>query len=397
MKFSRADESRVAGWWFTVDHLLLTSIVILAGFGVILSLAASPEVAIKKGLPTFYFFERHLFFSGLGLLAMTVISFLSPLGIRRLALGIFLAAFAGLVWVALAGSEINGARRWLNLGGYSLQPSEFIKPAFVVLCAWLFAQARQRTDMPAFLIAICVLVLVAGLLIGQPDIGQTLLIVMAWGSLFTLSGQSILGVCLLAGSAVLGLGIAYLTLPHVAARFNAFFSPSGSGNSQLDRAMQSFVEGGFFGRGPGEGTIKSILPDAHTDFIFAVVAEEYGVVACLVLLALFSFITLRTLLSAGRQSDLATRLAIQGLALIFGFQALINMGVNVGLLPAKGMTLPFISAGGSSLLAVCITLGMLLALTRRRPTDTRHGTLRSERRHDVSSSSLHPTFIGYDQ
>ncbi len=396
MKFSRADESRVAAWWFTVDHLLLTSVLILAGAGVVLSLAASPEVAIKKGLPTFYFFERHLFFSALGLCVMAILSFLSPQGVRRVALLIFFAALAGLVWVALNGAEINGARRWLNLNGYSLQPSEFIKPAFVVICAWLFAQARQRADMPAFPIAIALLALVTGLLISQPDIGQTILAVMSWGALYTLSGLPLLGVGVLAAIAVAGLGIAYVMLPHVAARFNAFLNPATSGNTQLDRAAQSFIEGGFFGRGPGEGTIKTVLPDAHTDFIFAVVAEEYGVIACLALLALFSFITLRAFLGAGRQPDLATRLAIQGLALIFGLQALINMGVNVGLLPAKGMTLPFISAGGSSLLAVCVTLGMLLALTRRRASDTRHGAFVLGRSANATSVGLKPTFVPHD-
>lgn len=396
MRFSRADESRVAAWWFTVDHLLLTSILILAGVGVVLSLAASPEVALKKGLPTFYFFERHLLFSCLGLMSMTTLSFLTPPAVRRLALIVFVAALAGLIWIAVTGPEINGAKRWLFLGGYSLQPSEFAKPAFVVICAWLFAEARRRTDMPALPMATALLALLAGLLIAQPDIGQTMLTAMTWGALFALSGLPLLGVGILATVALLGLGLAYLTLPHVAARFNAFLNPSGNGNSQLERAAQSFIEGGFLGRGPGEGTIKTVLPDAHTDFIFAVVAEEYGVVACLALLALFAFITLRALRHAGRQPDLATRLAIQGLALVFGLQALINMGVNVGLLPAKGMTLPFISAGGSSLLAVCLTLGMLLALTRRRASDL-HPTSRSlARSQKPMQANLAPTFATRD-
>ncbi len=371
MRISRQDESRMGTWWFTVDHVLLTSIFILAGIGVVLSLAASPEVALKKGLETFYFFKRHVLFSCVGLFALVALSFLSPRGVRRFALGLLLASLLGLIWVAIAGEEINGSRRWLSLWNYSLQPSEFMKPAFVVVCAWLLAQAGQGTDMPALPLAILLLLVVFVLLVRQPDIGQSALLVTIWGALYGLAGLPLLGFSILVVLGLCGLVAAYFTLPHVASRIDIYLNPKSTGNTQLDRAAQSFVEGGFLGRGPGEGTIKSVLPDAHTDFIFAVVAEEYGVVACLALLALFAFITLRSLRHAGRQSDLSTRLAIQGLALVFGLQALINMGVNVGILPAKGMTLPFISAGGSSLLAVCITLGMLLALSRHRPSAVR--------------------------
>jgi cell division protein FtsW len=210
-------------------------------------------------------------------------------------------------------------------------------------------------------------VLVVALVVTEPDVGQTLLISLVWGALYFLSGQSLIGAAALAGIGTAGFAAAYWAFPHVHQRVNRFFAPTPGDNSQVDRAIQSFSEGGFFGRGPGEGTIKIVLPDAHTDFIFAVVAEEYGVIACLALLALFAFVVLRALLKARQEPDAATRLAIEGLALVFGLQALINMSVNVGLLPAKGMTLPFISAGGSSTLAVSITLGMLLAMTRRRP------------------------------
>ncbi len=367
MRLSRTDRSRVADWWFTVDHVLVGAILALVGAGLVLSLAASPAVAIRKGLPTYYFVERHLFFSGLGVVVMLAVSLLTPRGVRRLALGLFAVAAIGLVAVHFTGAEINGARRWLSIGGHSFQPSEFAKPGFVVLSAWLFAESQRRADMPALPLAILLALCFTGLLISEPDVGQTLLVSCVWGTLYYLSGQALLGAGIIAACGALGVAFAYSTFDHVHSRVDKFFSPTPGDNSQLDRAMKSFSEGGFLGRGPGEGTIKTVLPDAHTDFIFAVVAEEYGVIACLVLLGLFAFIVMRALIAAAQEKDAATRLSIQGLAMLFGLQALINMGVNVGLLPAKGITLPFISSGGSSMIAVSITLGMLLALTRHRP------------------------------
>lgn len=367
MRLSRADRSRVADWWFTVDHVLVGAILALIGAGLVLSLAASPAVAIRKGLPTYYFVERHLLFSALGVLIMLIVSLFSPRGVRRLALALFAASMLGLIAVHFVGPEIHGARRWLSIAGHSIQPSEFAKPGFVVLSAWLFAESQRRADMPALPLAILLAACFMGLMIAQPDVGQTLLVSAVWGTLYYLSGQALLGAGIIAVCGAMGLAFAYSSFDHVRWRIDKFFAPTPGDNSQLDRAMRSFSEGGFLGRGPGEGTIKTALPDAHTDFIFAVVAEEYGVIACLVLLGLFAFIVMRALIAAAQEKDAATRLSIQGLALLFGLQALINMGVNVGLLPAKGITLPFVSAGGSSMLAVSITLGMLLALTRHRP------------------------------
>ena len=366
MRVSRSDHSRLAQWWFTVDNTLLGAILILVGAGLILSLAASPAVAEKKGLATFYFVQRHFVFAGAGVIVMLAVSLLDRAGVRRFALLLFAVSMAGLVAVNLSGAEINGARRWLRISGYSLQPSELAKPAFAVLMAWLFAEAQRRRDMPALALAVGIGAVFAGLLVMQPDVGQTLLIGVVWWALFFLSGQPIIGAVGLAFVGTLGLGAGYNIFPHVASRVDRFLAPNVGDNTQVSRAIQSFTEGGFFGRGPGEGTIKTILPDAHTDFIFAVVAEEYGVIACLVLLGVFALIVLRAFMAAAREPDAATRLAIQALALLFGFQALINMAVNVGLIPAKGMTLPFISAGGSSTIAISITLGMILALTRRR-------------------------------
>lgn len=367
MKFSRADRSRLADWWFTVDHALIFAILLLVGAGLVLSLAASPAVAVKKGFAAYHFVERHVVFSAIGVVIMLAVSLLGPASIRRLALVTLVGAFAGLIAVFFLGDEINGARRWLSISGHSLQPSEFAKPAFVVVSAWLLAEARRRPDMPALPIAVGLLAAFLGLMVVQPDIGQTFLVAIVWMVMLFVSGLAATGAVLLAGLGAAGLVGAYIYFPHVASRIDRFFSSQSSDFSQADRAIRSFVEGGFLGRGPGEGTIKTSLPDAHTDYIFAVVAEEYGAVACFALLALFTFVVVRALRHAESEPDAATRLGIVGLALIFGFQALINMGVNVGLLPAKGMTLPFLSAGGSSLLAISLTLGMLLALTRRRP------------------------------
>jgi cell division protein FtsW len=371
MKFSRADRSRLAEWWFTVDHVLLYAILIIVAAGVVLSLAASPAVALKKGFHAYYFVERHVAFSLAGLVIMLAVSLLEPAVVRRLALIILAASLAGLVAVYFLGEEINGARRWLSIGGHSVQPSEFAKPAFVVVSAWLLAEARRRPDMPALPIAVVLFAAFAGLLVVQPDVGQTLLVTLVWTAMLFVSGVPLLGAGLVAAAAAAGLYGAYLYFPHVALRIDRFVNADVGDYSQAGRAIRSFVEGGFLGRGPGEGTIKTSLPDAHTDYIFAVVAEEYGAFACLALVALFAFVVLRALRCALGEPDAATRLGIVGLALMFGLQALINMGVNVGLLPAKGMTLPFLSSGGSSMLAVSLTLGMLLALTRLRPGSDR--------------------------
>ena len=367
MKFSRADKSRLAEWWFTVDHVLLYAILVIIAAGVVLSLAASPAVALKKGLAQYYFVERHVVFSLAGIVVILAVSLLDPATIRRLALLVLAVSLVGLVAVFFVGEEINGARRWLSIEGHSLQPSEFAKPAFVVVSAWLLAEARRRPDMPALPLAIALFAVFAGLLVVQPDVGQTMLATVVWTSMLFVSGLALTGAALLVIAGAAGLYGAYLYFPHVAYRIDRFFSPQPSEFSQSERALRSFIEGGFLGRGPGEGTIKTSLPDAHTDYIFAVVGEEFGVLACLALVALFAFVVVRALRHAESEPDAATRLGIVGLALIFGFQALINMGVNVGLLPAKGMTLPFLSAGGSSTLAISLTLGMLLALTRRRP------------------------------
>ena len=371
MRLSRAERSLLVDWWFTVDRVLLASILVIVGAGLLLSLAASPSIALKRGLPTFHFVQRHFVFAAASVVVLLTVSLLSQTSVRRLSLIVLLGAVALMAVVLVMGAEINGAKRWLHFGGHSLQPSEFAKPAFVALSAWLIAESERRPDMPAMTAAVVLYVVFAGLLVLQPDIGQMLLVSLVWCALFLLAGRPLK----LFFALVAGLGgtllAAYMSLRYVRWRIERFWHPSVGDSFQTDRALQSFIEGGFFGKGPGEGTIKTVLPDAHTDFIFAVIAEEYGVLACLVILGLFGLVAVRVFARHIDRANAFAPLAAAGLVLMFALQAIINMAVNVGLIPAKGITLPFISNGGSSMLAVGLTMGMLLAVTRRRPDQAR--------------------------
>lgn len=366
MRLARDDRSIVAEWWFSVDRMLLAVVLVLIGVGIVLSLAASPAVATRKGLPAFYFVERHLVFVAVGIVIMFTVSLLEPRSVLMLAFGLLAVSLVLMLAAVLWGTEINGARRWVRFAGFSLQPSELAKPAFAIVTAWLFAEARARPGAGMVALAFALYGLTAGLLLLQPDVGQMMLITLVWGALYFISGQPILGALAFGGVGLGGLVAAYFSFPHVRGRIARYLDPASGDTFQTDRAIQSFVEGGFFGRGPGEGTIKSVLPDAHTDFILAVVAEEYGAIACLLLLSLYAFLVVRALARYRHRRDPFSQLAISGLALLIAMQAAINMAVNVGLIPAKGMTLPFISAGGSSMIAASLTAGLLLALVRRR-------------------------------
>ena len=366
MRISRSDESLFTRWWFSVDRSLLVALFILVGFGLVFSLAASPAVADKKGYELFYFVERHAFFTLLGVPIMIVLSFLTSHQIRRMGLLLLIISLVLMVAALFVGPEINGAHRWVGFAGQSLQPSEFMKPGLVVISAWLLAEGHRRTDMPALPLALGLLGLVLSLLILQPDVGQSALLMFVWLAMFIVAGYSLwwgLGFVVVGGLGAIG---AYISLPHVRARITSFINPERGDSYQIERALQSFREGGFFGRGPGEGTIKAVLPDSHTDFIFSVIAEEYGIGACILLVMIFAFISLRALSHVRRSTDDFARLAVLGLALLFAVQTMINMAVNVGLMPAKGMPLPFISYGGSSFLGLSISMGFLLGMARRR-------------------------------
>jgi cell division protein FtsW len=364
---SRAERSAFGDWWWTIDRLLLAGLAILMLAGLVFLMAGGPPVAERLGLSTFHFVNRQVMFLIPALAIMIPVSFLSLRHLRRLALIVYAI---GMVLILLAfqyGPEIKGAHRWIMIGPLGLQPSEFVKPAFVVLAAWAFSEGARRKDVPGTLLAFLILPATIIPLILQPDFGQTMLVTIVWCGLFFVAGLHWFWVMGLGGAGLVGIVAAYEFLPHVRARIERFLDKDSGDTFQVDTAMESFSRGGWLGRGPGEGSVKRILPDAHTDFIFAVTAEEFGIVVCLLLLAVFAFIVLRGLTLARRNEDTFCRLAATGLIFMFGLQACINMMVNVHLMPAKGMTLPFISYGGSSLLSLALGMGFLIALTRRRP------------------------------
>ncbi|WP_158875965.1 putative lipid II flippase FtsW [Antarcticirhabdus aurantiaca] len=362
----RTKRGIVADWWWGVDRWFLAAFLTLLVGGLVLSFAASPPVADRIGVEPFHFVKRHAMFLVPSILVMFGASLLSPRGVRRVALVTLGAAIVLMMLTLFIGTEIKGSRRWIDFGPIGLQPSEFMKPSFVVICAWLFAEKARRPEIPGNLFAIILLLMVMGLLVAQPDLGQTILTVAAWGGLFFMSGMPWIWVGGLAGLAVSGFVVAYTVFPHVASRLDRFLTGEGD-NYQTETAYQAIIHGGWLGQGPGEGTVKRLLPDSHTDFAFSVIAEEFGVVTCMALAAVFCFIVTRGLSVALSRRDVFSRLAISGLVFLFGFQSIINMAVNLQLMPAKGMTLPFISYGGSSMLAVALTAGFVLALTRREP------------------------------
>jgi len=364
---SRVERTPFGEWWWTVDKLMLAALGGLMLGGIVLSLAASPPVASRIGLDPFYFVNRHILYLVPTIAILLATSLLNLRQIRRIALVVFFLSLIALAATLVYGAEVKGARRWIVVLGINLQPSEFVKPAFVILIAWLFGESARRPEMPANSMAMGLLFVVVGLLVAQPDFGQTLLILSVWGALFFMAGMRMIWVGGLAGAAAIGLAGAYFAFTHVARRIKRFLDPASGDTFQIDNAVESFVRGGWLGRGPGEGTVKRVLPDSHADFVFAVAAEEFGIVLCLVLVALFAFVVLRALTHALRNDDPFTRFAAAGLAILFGLQSAINMSVNLHLIPAKGMTLPFISYGGSSMLSLAYGMGMLIALTRERP------------------------------
>jgi cell division protein FtsW len=366
IRLARTNRSAIAEWWWTVDKWTLFGLFSLMLLGGLLTLAASPAVATRINLPQFHFVYRQLAFVLPAIGIMIGVSLLNLRMVRRVAAIVFSVSFVLMALAVVIGPEINGAHRWLYIGPFSIQPSEFVKPSFVVLSAWFFAEAQRTPDVPGTALALVLYAMTVAVLALQPDFGQLMLVTMVFGAMFFMAGLSWFWIGSLSALAVVGAFVAYSAMPHVASRVDRFLNPESGDTYQVDRALDAVHAGGFFGRGPGEGIVKRILPDAHTDFIFAVVAEEYGVIVGLLIIGIFAFIVIRTLRHAMEEHDLFVQFATCGLVAQFGFQALINMAVNVNLMPAKGMTLPFISYGGSSLLALAFSMGMLLALTRRR-------------------------------
>lgn len=371
--FARTDNSVLGRWWWTVDRWTVAALVALVFLGAVLTLAASPPVAERLGYDSFHFVRRQFIFIPLAIAVMLATSLLSPRGVRRVAALVLLGCLVLLVATLLLGTEINGARRWLSFGGFSVQPSEFTKPAFAVIAGWLFARSRVEGDIPGVGIAMVLYAVIVGLLMLQPDVGQAVVISVMWFAQFFLAGLSVVWVV---GFIVVGVGGmlgAYLLLPHVTSRVDRFLDPASGDTYQITRALEAFGNGGLFGRGPGEGRVKEVLPDAHTDFVFAVAGEELGLLVCLLLVGLFAFVVLRGFARLLHSDDLYVLIAGAGLLVQFGAQAMINMASSLHLIPTKGMTLPFVSCGGSSLLALAMAMGLLLALTRRRPGNWGYG------------------------
>ena len=366
--FARDRKTPIAEWWWTIDKQLLSALILLMAVGMVLSFAASPPVAERLGLSPWHFIIRHAMFDLLALPVLIGTSFLTHRQARFAALAVLCVSVA-LLWLTLKlGVEVKGARRWVSFAGNTVQPSEFVKPAYAVLAAWLFSESMQKRGvLPRIMATLFMFMIVGGLLL-QPDIGQTALMLSTWAALLFLSGISWFLIIGLAGGAVGLLFGAYYAFPHFSKRIDAFLNPDGGGNTyQVDKALNSLLEGGWFGRGPGESLAKKVIPDAHADYVFSAAAGEFGILFCLCLVALIVFIVLRALAGAQQQQSLYARLAVSTLAIQFGLQCAINLAVNLNLIPPKGMTLPFVSYGGSSMLAMGLTLGMALALTRRRP------------------------------
>ncbi len=363
---SRTDKRAVANWWWTIDRWFLSAFIALMLIGVVLSFAASPAVAERIGLGSYHFVIRQIVFIVPALIALIGVSFLNERQIRRLALLMLVGAIVLMVAALYVGVEIKGSRRWIYIAGISVQPSEYMKPAFVIICAWLFSEHAKRPEVPGNLFAIILLGLVVALLVAQPDVGQTLLVLATWGVMFFMAGMPWLWIVVLGMVGIGGAWLAYSTFPHVAGRIDRFLTGEGD-TFQVDMGREAMLRGGWLGQGPGEGTVKRILPDSHTDFIFSVAAEEFGLIICLIIMLIFAFVVLRGLKVAMADHDEFSRYAVGGMVTLFGLQSIINMGVNLQILPPKGMTLPFVSYGGSSLIAMAISMGMVLALTRRQP------------------------------
>jgi len=365
----RSDRTLLGRWFWTIDRVLLLMVLLLCGIGLIAVAAASPAAAHRYSggdvqIGDLYYFKRQVFWVAAGVPVMLAVSMLPIVWAKRAALAGTVFFIACLAAVPFLGFEANGAERWISLGGFQFQPSEFLKPVFIITTAWLMSIRYDDRSVPALQVSFALLAVVGLCLVRQPDFGQTALFTAVWLVQAFLAGMAVTTMLAIAFLAIAGLGVAYLFVPHVTARIDKFLTGGGD-TYQIDRALDCFKSGGLFGAGPGEGQMKFRLPEPHTDYIFSVIGEEFGAIACMGLAALFLAIIVRVLLQLLEEDDPFVFLAATGLTVQFGLQAMINMMVNLALLPSKGMTLPFISHGGSSFLAVSMGMGLLLALTRR--------------------------------
>ncbi len=374
IRTDRTNTGRIGQWWWTIDRLLLVCFLSLMIISAVMVTAASPPVARRVGFDAYHFVTRQYVFLVLSFLTMIAVSLLEIRTIRRFATLGLAASLAVMLLLPLIGTDSKGAKRWLDIGFITLQPSEFMKPCFSIVVAWIFSEQRRMVGFPGYKISCSLFVICAALLLIQPDVGMTMTLTMIFGVQLFMSGISVLWVGALGGLGLSALFGAYMLFPHVADRINGFMDPSTVDNYQVSKSLEAFSAGGLTGTGPGEGQVKWQLPDAHTDFIYAVIGEEFGMLVALMTAGLFALVIMRGLYRASKSPDMFIMLAMSGLVAQFGLQAFINMGVAVHLLPAKGMTLPFLSYGGSSLLAMAVTAGAILGLSRRRYGSLPHAT-----------------------
>ena len=373
--YGRSDTSAVGRWFWEIDKVLLLLIATLIGIGLIAVAAASPAAGERYSGGSVRFSELHYFYRqivwiGVGVPVMIAISMMPRERAKRISLAGAAFFFVMLIFVPILGPEVNGATRWIDIGIGQLQPSEFLKPFFVVAMAWLLSLREQDKSLPVFALSAVLVALVSALLMKQPDFGSTIIFCSVWIAMLALAGVSLRVLGFLAGAAVVGVILAYFFYPVATTRIDGFLFGEGD-NFQVENAMRTLTAGGMFGMGPGAGTRKFGLPEPHTDYIFSVIGEEFGLIACLAIAILYLTIVARVLIKLLDEDNSFALLAAAGLVIEFGLQALINMMVNVQLAPSKGMTLPFISYGGSSMLALSIGMGLLLAFTRRNPYLTR--------------------------
>ncbi|MEO1013814.1 MAG: putative peptidoglycan glycosyltransferase FtsW [Pseudomonadota bacterium] len=369
---NRLDASALAHWWRSVDRMLLLAFAALMAIGMILLLAAGPATAARLGIANaFHFPMRQAAFVPLAAALAIGVSMLSQLNARRLGAIAFAAGLGAMALLPLIAGEVNGARRWISLGGFTLQPSEVMKSGFVVVAAWMLSEKRRNPAFPGVAIAMALYVVAVALLVAQPDYGQAALLTAVWMVMFFISGCNLFWIAAMGGGAIGILAFGYVFSDHIAARIIAFLDPSADGNYQVRQSVEAIATGGLTGVGDGAGLVKTRLPDAHADYIFAVAGEQYGFFFCLIIIALFAAFVVRAFMNAARADSAFGQCAVAGLGALIGLQAFVNMGVALRALPAKGMTLPFISYGGSSLLAAALAVGLLLAFTRR-PKRVRH-------------------------
>lgn len=366
MKFNRRNNNIATSWWLTIDKLSLFAILIVMAFGVIMVATSSPAVAQRIGLESTFFIKRQLVFLVASVFVMLIFSLLDPITLRRISTVGFGIGIILLVLVLIIGTEIKGSRRWIAIGSFALQPSEFMKPFFIIVSGWMLSEAKIRPGFQGIKISVILYAILGVLLFVQPDFGMFFVVSVVWGGQLFLSGIPMIFIAVMIIGGVAAFLGAYFIFPHVSHRVNKFLGVDGDGNYQVKKSLEAFNSGGVTGRGPGEGVVKQHLPDSHTDFIFSVVGEELGAIVCIMVVCLYAFIIFRGFKKMMGERDLFLVYSVSGLLIQFGTQAVINMGVALNLLPTKGMTLPFISYGGSSMIAISVAMGMMLALTRRR-------------------------------